>query len=63
MDLIGYRRVSTRGQAIDGYGLAAQKTDINRRAKTDGHRIVDWKSDEGLSGTLTVRSDRGYSRL
>ena len=49
----GCARVSTRGQAIDGYGLAAQETDIRRRAKRDGHRIVGWESDEGLSGTLT----------
>lgn len=51
MNLDAYLRVSTLGQ-IDGYGLAAQTTDIKRRARRDGHRIRGFFEEQGISGTL-----------
>ncbi|HEU5159028.1 MAG TPA: recombinase family protein [Streptosporangiaceae bacterium] len=44
--------MSTAGQARDGYGLPTQRADIRRYAKTNGHRVVKWCTDAGLSGAL-----------
>lgn len=52
MKLVAYLRVSTIEQAEHGYGLTAQRTAIRAAAKAGGHRIVDTKADEGLSGAL-----------
>jgi DNA invertase Pin-like site-specific DNA recombinase len=49
--LIGYCRVSTTGQVRDGLGLATQERLIRAWAKLDGHRIVAWYRDEGVSGS------------
>ncbi len=51
MRLVGYPRVSTEGQA-NGYGLDTQRAEITRWSKANGHRIVRWCSDEGVSGTV-----------
>ncbi len=51
MDLIGYRRVSTKGQ-VDKYGLPAQQTDMDEYAKTARHHIIRTETDGGLTGTL-----------
>ncbi len=52
MRLTEYRRVSTRGQARDGYGLKAQARDNRAWAAANGHRIAFVREDDGLSGTL-----------
>jgi DNA invertase Pin-like site-specific DNA recombinase len=52
MKLIGYTRVSGKGQVKDGYGLAIQHADIRASAKAAGHKIVRHCTDDGLSGTL-----------
>jgi DNA invertase Pin-like site-specific DNA recombinase len=50
MRLVGYLRVSTEGQAEDGYGLDVQRTELSKWAKSSGHRIVAWTQDAGVSG-------------
>lgn len=47
---VGYRRVSTREQAIDGYGLEVQERQIRDFAKSHGLRLAKIYSDAGESG-------------
>lgn len=49
-NVAGYIRVSTDGQAKDGYGLEAQKEEIKDYCKTQGYTITKWVADEGKSG-------------
>jgi DNA invertase Pin-like site-specific DNA recombinase len=46
-----YTRVSTLGQAIDGYGLDAQEDACRRWAALHGHAVVDAVQERGVSGT------------
>lgn len=60
--LVMVRRVSTIGQAVDGYGLDAQEADCRRWTKTTGHRIVHSVVDGDTvttSGTSTVDEREG----
>jgi DNA invertase Pin-like site-specific DNA recombinase len=57
MNLIGYVRVSTKGQADDGFGLEVQEGAIRRWAEAEGHVIVHLCSDAGVSGAKD-RADR-----
>lgn len=53
MRLIGYVRVSTRGQVVDGLGLATQERLIRAWVKkADGRKLVRFVRDEALTGTL-----------
>jgi DNA invertase Pin-like site-specific DNA recombinase len=61
MRLVASLRVSTAGQARDGYGLPNQRADIRVYAKADGHRIVKWCTDAGLSGTLPPNERAGLA--
>lgn len=47
---IGYVRVSTEEQADSGLGLEAQRAAIRSAAERMGLDIVEWFSDEGVSG-------------
>jgi DNA invertase Pin-like site-specific DNA recombinase len=60
MRLVSYLRVSTNGQ-VDAYGLEAQRRDIRRWAKANGHKIVAEHVDAGLSGTLPVGERPGLA--
>lgn len=51
MDLVAYLRVSTDAQ-VDRYGLAAQRADLDAWADANGHRLVAYCADEGVSGTV-----------
>ncbi len=61
MRLIGYIRVSTRGQAEDGLGLEMQVTAIEAHCATGGHELVALHRDEGVSGTTEVIDRPGLS--
>ena len=61
MKLVGYLRVSTDGQADDGYGLEVQRAAIDNWARGRGDRIVRWCSDEGVSGTVEAVDREGLS--
>ncbi|MGE5633339.1 MAG: recombinase family protein [Caulobacteraceae bacterium] len=70
MRAAAYLRVSTEGQCgEDKYGLADQRHDIEEYAKVQGLEIVEWYSDEGISGATLERpalqqilSDAGKKR-
>lgn len=51
MKVVGYARVSTRGQAEDGLGLPVQVAGIEKWAEAHGHELVAVVKDEGISGT------------
>jgi DNA invertase Pin-like site-specific DNA recombinase len=51
MRVVAYLRVSSAGQ-VDAWGLDRQEDAIKTYAKNNGHKIIDWCRDEGLSGTL-----------
>jgi DNA invertase Pin-like site-specific DNA recombinase len=51
MNVAGYLRVSTDRQAEEGLGLDIQEQAIRAWAHTNGHRVVSWFRDEGLSGS------------
>lgn len=62
MKLVALSRVSTAGQVRDGLGLDAQDARIADWAKREGHRIVEWCRDEGVSGTAPVGERPGLVR-
>lgn len=49
-DMAAYIRVSTNDQASDGYGLAAQRSAIEKECERRGWALRATFSDEGLSG-------------
>jgi DNA invertase Pin-like site-specific DNA recombinase len=58
--LVLCRRVSTAGQATDGYGLDAQERDCRRWNTAAGvHRIVHVVTDEALTGKSTIDEREG----
>ncbi len=50
MNVIGYVRVSTQGQAKDGYSLAYQQDEIRSYCQEQGWNLMNIYSDEGISG-------------
>lgn len=54
MELIAYYRVSSVGQ-LNGYGLDAQRENVERWAEANGHTIVASCREEGVTGTITER--------
>ncbi|EJL44231.1 resolvase [Brevibacillus agri] len=50
MNVIGYVRVSTQGQAKDGYSLAYQQDEILAYCKEQGWNLLHMFCDEGISG-------------
>jgi len=48
--LIGYCRVSTAGQALNGVSLDEQRTRIARYAEAHGYALVGFETDAGASG-------------
>lgn len=59
MKLIAYLRVSTDRQAEKGLGLEVQERSIRAWARTNGHKIVGWYRDEGVSGSNGLDSREG----
>ncbi|SFF40230.1 Site-specific DNA recombinase [Paenibacillus algorifonticola] len=50
MKVIGYVRVSTSGQAKDGYSLSYQQDEIRSYCEQQGWDLQDIFTDEGISG-------------
>ena len=50
MNVIGYVRVSTQGQAKDGYSLVYQQDEIRSYCQEQGWNLITVYSDEGISG-------------
>lgn len=57
--MAAYTRVSTEKQVREGFGLDAQRSEIRRWAKVNGHRIVAWHADEGVSGANGIETREG----
>jgi site-specific DNA recombinase len=55
MKAVGYIRVSTSGQAIEGVSLDAQKAAISAWCQFHGYDLAEIYSDEGISGTKADR--------
>jgi site-specific DNA recombinase len=68
VNVIGYVRVSTQGQAKDGYSLAYQQDEIRSYCKEQGWNLITLYSDEGISGAKvdedTLEVDRiGFQNM
>jgi len=50
MNVIGYIRVSTQGQAKEGYSLSYQLDEIQAYCKKQGWNLLHVFQDEGISG-------------
>lgn len=59
MNLIGYVRVSTKGQAQDGESLEEQRQRLLAYCAAHGHTLVTTLADEGVSGTVAPREREG----
>lgn len=59
MKLVAYLRVSTDRQAEHGLGLEVQEAAIRKWAKADGHTVVLWTRDEGVSGSNGLETRNG----
>ncbi len=59
--VVAYTRVSTDEQAASGAGLEAQRAAIEAEVARRGWRVVEWHSDEGLSGGKGVESRPGLA--
>lgn len=57
--LVGYLRVSTIEQKAHGFGLDVQRKAIRDAAKALNARVVQWCTDEGLSGALPAEKRPG----
>lgn len=60
MKLVAYLRVSSAVQ-VEAWGLDRQEAAVKQWAKTNGHRITEWRRDEGKSGTLEAVDRPGLS--
>lgn len=59
--VIGYARVSTEGQAGDGYGLAVQEQVIHSWCRAAGKQLIGIARDEGVSGAADHASRPGLA--
>ncbi|MOA01696.1 hypothetical protein D3C78_1211170 [compost metagenome] len=50
MNVIGYVRVSTQGQAKDGYSLSYQQDEIRSYCQEQGWNLLHIFTDDGISG-------------
>lgn len=61
-DVIGYLRVSSKTQTgLDAFGLDVQRQQIEAWCEANGRRVVEWFSDEGISGTTPFAERRGLA--
>ena len=56
---VGYIRVSTTDQVLEGYGLEAQRQALVEHASSNGWDLVAMHADEGISGTVPVSGREG----
>lgn len=59
--VVAYLRVSTAEQADSGAGLAAQRATIEADAARRGWTVIEWFSDEGISGGKGVKDRPGLA--
>lgn len=56
MNVVGYVRVSHEEQVKHGFSLAAQREALQKWADDNGHSIIDWYVDEGVSARKKVKN-------
>ena len=59
MSIYAYMRVSTETQAEKGYGLDAQRAEIDKYAHDNGLTITDYFTDAGVSGAAKETAEDG----
>lgn len=60
MKVVAYVRVSTKGQTEDDkFGIDAQRDSIKEYCEKNGHEIVEWYEDKGVSGAKEEREAFG----
>ena len=56
---VAYLSVSMERQVREGFGLQAQEAEIRQWAKAEGHRVVQWCRNKGVSGSNGLESRSG----
>ncbi len=59
--VVAYFRVSTEDQRISGAGLEAQRQAITAECARRGWHVVEWHSDEGISGAKAIHHRPGLA--
>ncbi len=62
INVYGYLRVSTDGQAKQGYSLAEQQDEIIKYCKNNNFNLVNVFSDEGISGAKANEDEMNIQR-
>lgn len=62
INVYGYIRVSTEGQAKQGYSLAEQQAEIEKYCKERGYNLVAIFKDEGISGAKANEDEMSIER-
>ena len=60
---VGYVRVSTQEQVTEGVSLDAQRDKLKAYCKFNGIKLIDIKSDEGISGGTLADLSPHFSRF
>lgn len=60
--VVGYVRVSTRGQVKDGYSLSYQSEEIQRYCDRHNLELLDIYKDEGISGAMVDEDELTIDR-
>lgn len=63
MNVIGYVRVSTSGQAKDGYSLSYQQDEIRSYCQEQGWNLREIFTDEGISGAKVNEDNLEVDRI
>lgn len=61
-NVVGYIRVSTKGQVKEGYSLGEQLDEIEKFCTVNGYNLIDTFSDEGKSGAKTDEDETRIDR-
>lgn len=62
VNVVGYIRVSTKGQVKEGYSLGEQLEEIEKFCTVNGYNLIDTFSDEGKSGAKTDEDETKIDR-
>ena len=60
---VGYIRVSTEEQAVNGHGLEVQDRAIRSFAESQGYTLIEVVSDPGVSGAKRPEDRPGFQRV
>ena len=52
--VLGYGRVSTRGQFLKGTSAKEQKASVKKECKKEGFKLIDFLIDDGVSGKTVL---------